>query len=120
MLEHRFDVTGKLVTVEPTGKITPADFEKVARAIDGYLHMHGELHGLVVQAASFEDWDEFVAHTGHLKLMREHHRQIQRVAIVSDAELSQVIPQLARHFVAADLEQFPAENVERAASWAAA
>jgi hypothetical protein len=53
----------------------------------------------------------------HLKFVREHHRLIRRVAVVSDAAMLQVAPKIATPFVSAEIRQFPFEAEEEALAW---
>lgn len=119
MLNHRFDVPRRLVTVEPAGELTEEDFQKLAKAVDGFIRMHGDLNGIVIHAEAFPGWETFGALLEHLKFIRQHHRQIAKVALVSDDAILKIAPHIAGHFVAAEARHFPATELDAARSWAA-
>lgn len=119
MLNHQFDVRRRLVTVEPAGTLTEEDFQKLAKAVDGFIRMHGDLNGVVIHAEKFPGWEDFGALVEHLKFIRQHHRQVAKVAMVSDDAILKIAPRIAGHFVAAEARHFPAGELDSATAWAA-
>jgi len=55
--------------------------------------------------------------TAHLRFVRDHHRQIRRIGVVTDSPLGKVAEQLASHFVSAEIRHFPAGAREAATRW---
>jgi hypothetical protein len=49
--------------------------------------------------------------------VREHHRKVKKVALVTDSPLGSVGEKLASHFVAAEIKHFPAREFEAARHW---
>src|SRR5262245_19484349 len=117
MLKHSLDETSGILTIEPQGKLTAADFAALARVADGFIERHGELKGLMLEAAGFPGWEDFAALVSHLKFVRDHHRRIRRVAVVSDSKLLSIAPRLASHFVSAEVRPFPAAERAAAIAW---
>ena len=74
---------------------------------------------LVIQSPSFPTWSNFAALMEHLRFIRGHHRQIEKVALVSDARALDVAPRIARLFVSARLRHFPADGLGAALDWVA-
>jgi hypothetical protein len=120
MLKHRFDVRRRLLFVEPEEELAEEDFRKLAKAVDGFIRMHGDLNGMVIHADGFSGWEDFGALTEHLTFIRQHHRQVAKVALAGDEAIAKLIPSVVGHFVAAETRHFPAGEVEAAADWAAA
>ncbi len=120
MLKHRFDVRRRLLFVEPEDELAEEDFRKLAKAVDGFIRMHGDLNGVVIHADAFPGWEDFGAFTEHLTFIRQHHRQIAKVALAGGDAITKLIPAVVGHFVAAETRHFPADEVEAAADWAAA
>jgi hypothetical protein len=71
----------------------------------------------MIVARHFPGLDSFAGLVSHLRFVREHERQIRRVAAVSDALALTVLPVLARHFVAAEVKHFPFDQREAAMAW---
>ena len=53
----------------------------------------------------------------HFRFVRDHHRRIKKVAIVTDADLGNLAEALASHFVSAEIRHFPAGQGEAARQW---
>lgn len=74
-----------VLAVEPKSALSAEDFREISRSIDPYIREKGKLTGLLIEAASFPGWDSFGALIEHLKFVHDHHRNIDRVAVVTDA-----------------------------------
>jgi hypothetical protein len=77
--------------------LSEADFKELKDLIDDYLRDHDTLHGLVIAAKSFPGWEDFKAFTSHIRFIRDHHRAIRKVALVSDSRLLSAAPYLVYH-----------------------
>jgi hypothetical protein len=106
-----------IVALAPHGPLDKADFERLSGLVDPYIKAKGALKGLMVDAASFPGWEDIGALVSHLKFVMGHHSKVARVAIVSDSELLKFAPHVAKHFVAADIRRFPANEKARALAW---
>ena len=106
-----------IIIVEPAGTLEEDDFEKLAKEIDAFSEDKGRLIGLVIHTKSFPGWDDFSAFLHHMKFVKEHHKQIQRVAIVTDSKLGEIGPSIAKHFVSAELKHFPFDSFDEAKQW---
>jgi SpoIIAA-like len=117
MLKHSLDEASGILTIEPQGKLTAADFASLAKEADAFLERHGELNGLLVEAKGFPGWEDFAALSSHLKFVRDHHRRIRRIAVVSDSKVLSIGPRLASHFVSAEVRHFPSSDRAAAVAW---
>jgi hypothetical protein len=117
MLEHSLDETSGILTIQPHGKLAAADFVALARVVDAFLERHDALNGILVDAKSFPGWEDFAALTSHLKFVREHHRKIRRIAIVSDSKVLSIGPRIASHFVSAEVRPFASSERAAALAW---
>jgi hypothetical protein len=66
--------------LSPNGSLEKADFERLCREIDSYTAENGKRTGLVVCVKSFPGWESLGAMFAHLKFVRDHHRDIDRIA----------------------------------------
>jgi hypothetical protein len=89
----------------------------LASVVDPYIREHGTLRGIMVDAQSFPGWDSFAALISHLRFVRDHHRLVGKVAAVSDSPILSAAPQLAKHFVKADVRHFSAGERATALAW---
>jgi hypothetical protein len=117
MVEHELLREEGILILRPQGRLEAADFEKLAREIDPYIEASGRLSGILLDAESFPGWKDFAALVAHLRFVRDHHRKVQKIAVVSDSTFLAVAPKIAAHFVQADLRHFSHGQREAALAW---
>jgi hypothetical protein len=117
MVEHELKQAEGILILRPKGPLEAADFENLARQIDPYIEANGKLQGILLDAESLPGWKDFAALVAHLRFVRDHHRKIQRIAVVSDSTFLTVAPRFASHFVQADIRRFPHDQREAAIAW---
>lgn len=106
-----------ILVVTPDGPLTKADFEKLASEVDPFLASKGKLAGLMICARSFLGWEGSGALVSQLKFVADHHRQIERIAAVTDSEFLKIMPRIADHFVQANIKHFDFEERDLAFAW---
>jgi len=106
-----------VLTLKPEGALRAEDFVALAGTVDPYIEQHGELNGLMIEAGSFPGWKDFAALVSHLRFVRDHHRRIRRIAVVSDSKLLALAPKLASHFVSAEVRTFDVADRAAALAW---
>ena len=106
-----------ILVVKPRDALTANDFSAIARTIDPYIEAHGKLGGLLIDAPKFPGWDSFGALIQHLKFVRDHHRKIDRVAVVTDNDVLKIGPRIAEHFAHPEFRVFPAAERAQALAW---
>ena len=117
MIEHELDREHSILHVWPRSALEEADFAQLARAVDPYIEKTGGLTGLIVEVSHFPGWESLGAMVSHFRFVREHHRRVRRVAVVTDSALGNVAERLASHFVSAEIKHFPAGSQEAAQEW---
>ena len=95
-----------VLVVEPKSALSAEDFREISRSIDHYIREKGKLTGLLIEAASFPGWDSFGALIEHLKFVHDQHRNIDRVAVVTDAAFLKIAPTIAQHFAHPEIRVF--------------
>ncbi len=117
MIQHELLRDRGILILKPEGALRAEDFTALAGAVDPYVEQHGELKGLLLEAPSFPGWENFAALLSHLRFVRDHHRRIRRIAVVSDSTLLGVAPKIASHFVSAEVRAFDAAIRAAALAW---
>src|SRR4029079_16267 len=117
MLRHELLSDKRILVLQPDGPLQAADFERVAREIDPFIEKGGDLAGLMIEAAHPPGWDNFASFATHLRFVRDHHRRVRRIAVVTDSSLLSAAPKLAGHFVSAEVKTFPAGGGEARPAW---
>lgn len=106
-----------VLVVEPKGALSAEDFREISGGIDPYIREKGKLTGLLIEAASFPGWDSFGALIEHLKFVHDHHRNIDRVAIVTDDAFLKIAPTIAQHFAHPEIRVFASGERVKALEW---
>ena len=117
MIQHELLRERGILIIKPEGELRADDFTALAGVVDPYIEQHGELKGLMLEAPSFPGWEDFAALVSHVRFVRDHHRQIRRIAVVSDSKLLSAAPKIASHFVSAEVRSFDAGGRDAALAW---
>lgn len=117
MIDFDFDTAQSVLLVRPQSRLEKDDFIKLANAVDPQIESAGDLAGVIIDAPSFPGWDSFGAMVGHLRFVRDHHKHVKKVAVVTDSAFGDVAEHLASHFVSAQIKEFPAAQTEAAREW---
>ncbi len=117
MIEYNLDAAHSILYMRPKSALAEDDFVNIARAVDPHIEATGGLAGVIIEAAAFPGWESLGALVAHFRLVRDHHRHVKKVAVVSDSTLVKVIESLASHFVSADVRRFPSGETEAAKQW---
>src|SRR5271167_1435610 len=117
MIEYDLDKEHSILHVQPKSPLEQEDFVKLAAAVDPYIEATGSLAGLIIEAAAFPGWESFGAMVTHFRFVRDHHKHVKRIAVVTDSSMGDVAERLASHFVSAEIRHFPAGQIEAARQW---
>lgn len=117
MLTYTLDRENLVLTVTPEGKLEAADFAQLAEALDPVLEELGPLKGLLIETETFPGWQDFAALISHLRFVRDHHARIKRVAAVTDSAFLAILPQVASHFIKAEVRHFKFQDRVTALDW---
>jgi hypothetical protein len=85
--------------------------------VDPYIEKHGSLAGILIEIAQFPGWDSLGAMAAHFRFVRDHHKKVSKVAVVTDSKLGDVAERLASHFVSAEIKHFPSGQADAAKRW---
>jgi hypothetical protein len=110
-LKHNFCL------IEPQGPLSRADFETIAKQIDPVIEEGGQLDGLIIRTRVFPGWKSFGDFIEHFRFVKNHHRAIDRIALVTDTPVAQIFPLIVSHFVSAEVKQFDFDDYNEAVVW---
>ncbi len=119
MIEHTLDTAHAILVMHPRSALEQADFVQLAKTVDAYLAEAGDLAGLIIETPAFPGWESLAAMVAHFRFVRDHHRHIRKIGLVTDSALGDVAERFATHFVAAEIRHFPAGALEAAKQWIA-
>lgn len=119
MVDFNFDGQRGILSVRPQAALEAADFATLAGAVDPYIEAGGTLCAIIIEAPKFPGWDSLGAMAAHFRFVRDHHRHVERVALVTDSTLGEAAARLAAHFVSAEVRSFSTSESASARAWAA-
>ena len=117
MLDYELNRAEGILILKPTGPLESTDFEKLALEVDPYIREKGKLNGLMIYVKSFPGWENFAAFLSHIKFVKNHHQKIKKIAAVTDSSFLSIMPQVANHFIQAEIRHFDYEDKEPALDW---
>ncbi|WP_323844535.1 STAS/SEC14 domain-containing protein [Microbulbifer magnicolonia] len=117
MIDHNWHLGHSVLEVQPLGPLTEEDFQSLEAQVDPVISEYGRLSGLLINAEHFPGWESFVALVSHCRFVRDHHKHIRKIAVVSDHRLLGVMPRLVDHFVSAEVRPFSTGEYQRALDW---
>lgn len=120
MISYKLDEIAGILTVRPEGKLEAQDFRTLSETVDPFIEENGELTGLIIETEKFPGWKEFGGMIEHMKFVRDHHREIGRIALVTDSKIADVAQSLGKHFIKATVKHFSYKEIESAIHWVSA
>lgn len=117
MIEHTLDTAKSILYVRPKSALEQEDFVQLAETVDPYILETGDLAGLIIEARAFPGWESLGAIGAHFRFVRDHHKHIRKIGLVTDSALGNVAELLASHFVSAQIRHFSAGELEAANQW---
>ena len=120
LIPHRLVPERGILVLEPQSPLRQEDFEAVSATVDPWLEANGTLRGVVIRARTFPGWENAAGLLTHLRFVRDHHRKVRRIAIVTDMLVADLAQKVATHFTLAEVKHFPYAQMEQALTWAEA
>lgn len=117
MLNHELRHDDGILVLNPEGPLEASDFTTLTSQVDTYLEQHAKLRGVLIRAKSFPGWKDFGAMLAHLKFLRKHIQKIEKVAVIADGAVASIMPDIANHFVHAQVQHFDFEREDEAWVW---
>jgi hypothetical protein len=117
MLEVHVDPSTRTVLLEPEGPLLPQDFEYLAQRAEPLIQEAGDLNGVLVHTRQFPGWDSWTAFIAHLRFIKQHHRQVKKVALSTNSPWGKRAAKLASHWLASQIKLFPYEELTQAQRW---
>ncbi len=117
MIEVEMNIKHSVLTIRPAGPLSQHDFVKAALMADPVIAKKGALAGVIIHAKSFPGWQDFAALLSHFRFVQGHHQHIKKVAVVSDSNVLTVFPEIAAHFISAELKHFHYDDYDGAMAW---
>lgn len=106
-----------ILLLKPHAPLSKEDFGALSAAVDAYLADHPKLHGLMIHTKGFPGWEDLGGFTAHMHFVHDHHKKVERVAIVTDSPFASLAESLGKHFTVAVIKRFPFSDEAKALEW---
>ena len=117
MLDYSILQPPGVLVIKPQRPLCQEDFAALSAAVDAYLAEHATLHGVMIHTKGFPGWEDFDGFIAHMHFVQDHHKRVERVAIVTDSPFASLAQLLGRHFTSAVIRQFPYADEMQALDW---
>jgi len=117
-VSHTLIPDAGVIVVEIKQALRAQDFDALSYTADMWIESHGSLQGLVIHAREFPGWENFGSLLRHIRFVRNHHREVKKIAFAADSKLATLAPKIAEHFVKAEVKSFGYDELDRATAWA--
>ncbi|MGG7569353.1 STAS/SEC14 domain-containing protein [Streptomyces sirii] len=118
-ISHRLLTDSRVLVVEVEHPLRSQDFDALSVTADNWLRAHDKLAGVVIHTRDFPGWENIGSLIRHVRFIRDHHRKVERIALAADSKVAALAPQLANHFVKAEVRRFAYDELDDALAWAA-
>jgi hypothetical protein len=106
-----------ILVLHPEGPLEAADFATLASQVDNYLEGHWKLRGVLIHAKSSPGWQDFGALLAHMRFLKEYLQRIKKVAVVANGVIANIMPNIANHFIHAQVQHFEFDREGAAWDW---
>ena len=117
MIKFDLLINDGVLMVMPEGPLNSDDFKELAAVADPYIEQNGKLNGLMIYTESFPGWKDFEALVSHFRFVKDHHRNLAKVALVTNSKIASIAETMAKHFVSAEIKHFDYSDKDAALDW---
>lgn len=117
MLNYSLMKPEGILRLETHGPLTEQDFDSMSQDVDAFLAEHPKLHGVMVQAKDFPGWQNWAGFSAHMSFVRDHRKQVEQIALVTDSPLAGMAEFMGKHFTDAEVRHFSFTEDDQAMQW---
>src|SRR3974390_923830 len=74
-------ISGTILRIVAPRKLYAEDFQQITPDIDSFISQHGKIR-LLIDVSSFHGWNDAAALLKHIQFVKDHHRKVERIAVV--------------------------------------
>jgi len=116
-LQILLDEKTKIAILEPKEELSKDDFIYANSLIDPFISKVGKLNGIIIYTKDFPGWSSFSAFLEHMEFIKDHHKQIKKLAFVTDSFVGEMAERVGSHFVSAEVKDFDFTALNEAKNW---
>ena len=108
---------GQLVALKFSGKVSHEEIEGLTPMLDVQIEKDGGAIRLLLDLVDFEGWEDLHAVWDHFILVKDHHKFVERIAILGDEDWERRFAEFAVRFALADVGYYEPGGREAAVAW---
>lgn len=97
-------------------KLKADDFRQIAPQIDSLISQHGKIR-LLIDASSFNGWENIAAFEKHAGFVKDHQQKIERIAVIAAHEWQHWLIGAVRIFVHPEVRAYDKSHASEALRW---
>ncbi len=98
------------------GKLEPDAYDNINEDMALFINKHGRIK-VLIDLRDFDGWESLSAFESHFELVKSYHHAPKQVAVVGNARWQNLAERVFSKFVDADVQYFPALDIEKAERW---
>lgn len=117
MIEFNFHGEDGVLMIHPQSSLEAEDFKMLTAFVDPIIERNEKLNGIMISADHFPGWKDLAGFVSHFRFVKDHHKNVKRVAMVGDGAFVTILPEIAKHFVNAEVKHFDHNDKQEALHW---
>jgi hypothetical protein len=109
-------ISASALKIVPSEKLTEADFQGLTPQVDATIAKSGQVR-LLIDASGFNGWESFAAFQAHASFIKNHQRNVERLAIIFGHEWQHWLVDTVRMFLHPEARSFNKSQEEEAREW---
>jgi hypothetical protein len=102
--------------IVPSEKLTEADFHGLAQRVDPMITTCGQVR-LLIGVSGFNGWESYAAFRAHASFIKNHQRNVERIAVIVGHDWQHWVVDLARMFLHPEARAFEKSREDEAQRW---
>ena len=117
MLNTILNKDNGILILQPHGALKKEDFDHAVKVIDPFIEECGKLKGIIIYTKTFPGWEDYAAFNRHLTFIKNHHKKVKKLALVTDSLVGDFGELISSHFISATIKNFDFDNIGDAKAW---
>ena len=105
-----------VLKIIPSEKLREADFRRLAERVDPMIAKCGQVR-LLIDVSGFNGWDSYAAFQAHAGFIKNHQRNVERIAVIVGHDWQHWVVDAARMFLHPEARAFDKGREDEAQRW---
>ena len=116
MIEIQTNDSSALIEATISGHLRADDFGTVAPQVDEFIEKHEKV-SVLLDLTEFHGWENITAARSHFTFIKDHHKRIERIAVVANKTWQHWISAVIGTFISSKEKCFDENQKDDARNW---